>query len=131
MYTYAKRWKHLASSILSSRQQATSMYANNFAHSYFDDAIWPSLSSTGRVAGIVQTDGLSSVRKVASFNGDVVLIHGDHDQIMPNAFADEFETACAGTAGRFVKITVVNGGHQCEHFMSQGQCAAIASGLGL
>ena len=85
----------------------------------------------GQVGGVVATDGLSSIQKVSKFNGNVVLIYGTRDEIMPSTFADDFEAACASTTGKFTKVTVVDGQHHCEQFSSPVQCTSIAKGLKL
>ena len=110
------------------------------------NAFAPGVSVDLGRAGVVATDGLASVKKVAGFGGALVLIYGTADVIIPVSFADDFEAAAmarvvttgsgsaaaAGSpAASFTRVECDGGAHCCTQFEDAQQCATIAEALGL
>jgi dienelactone hydrolase len=85
-------------------------------------------------AGVVETDGLCTVRKVRSFVGKFVVVYGTADDIIPSSFADEFEAA-AGAVASFAAVKLDGGGrgaaHEFTQFDDSAKCDEIAEALGL
>jgi len=89
-------------------------------------AFQPGLSVDLGKAGVVITDGLSSVNKLRSYGGQVVIIYGDADHMMPSSFADDFEEAFSQTATR---ILIPGGGHDCEYLCDEEKVRLLYQGL--
>ena len=79
---------------------------------------------------IVKTDGLSSIGKVRTYEGRLVVIYGDDDDIMPVRYADEFEAAYH--RGGVTRIQISGGTHTDTRYLRDEQSMQrLRQGLGI
>ena len=86
----------------------------------------PGLSVDLGKAGVVITDGLRSVDTLRTYGGQLVIIYGDADRMMPSSFADDFEKAFSRTATR---ILIPGGGHDCAYLEDEEKVRLFHQGL--